>query len=151
MLAPMNSNSTKNQIFVYKYIVRYNDIDQFKHMSFANYLKLMFIVVDVLLESKIDHDVFRLKFISSSMKFKKQTILGDKILISVEAIKLLKTYHRMTINFRFRIEGSDDITGFGSQEYEVKSLKKEIPPYDYISKILEGLNLQVTSEPLIHD
>lgn len=89
--------------FVYKYVVMLSDIDQFKHMSFANYLKLMFLATDALLLDLQQYQEFiqstRLKTHHSRMQFKNQTVFGDNILIKVnssrveqEKFKLLFTY-----------------------------------------------------------
>jgi len=89
--------------FVYKYVVMLSDIDQFKHMSFANYLKLMFLATDALLLDLQQYQEFiqstRLKTYYSRMQFKNQTVFGDNILIKVnsscveqEKFKLLFTY-----------------------------------------------------------
>ena len=75
--------------FVYKYVVMLSDIDQFQHMSFANYLKLMFLATDALIlgvanyENLIQED--RLKTYETRMQFKNQTTFGDNILIKINS------------------------------------------------------------------
>ena len=74
--------------FVYKYVVMLSDIDQFKHMSFANYLKLMFLATDALFISCLKPEFLshhRLKLLNSRMQFKRQTTVGDNVLIKVNS------------------------------------------------------------------
>ena len=46
--------SYSQKTFVYKYVVMMSDADQFQHMSFANYLKLMFLATDALFVTCFD-------------------------------------------------------------------------------------------------
>ena len=106
--------------FVYKYVVMLSDTDQFKHMSFANYLKLMFLATDALFVSCFDHEFLsanRLKFINSKMQFKRQTVAGDNILIKVNASEINSS--TFSLLYTFVIEGSGDLVGLGRQTYEL--------------------------------
>ena len=77
--------------FVYKYVVMPCDTDQFKHMSFANYLKLMFLAADALLVSCLSPESLshhRLKSLNSRLQFKRQTTIGENILIKVNVSEI---------------------------------------------------------------
>ena len=77
--------------FVYKYVVMMSDVDQFKHTSFANYLKLMYLVADALLIPCCTNEAlekYRLQNSSSRMQFKRQTIVGKGIVIKVNSTKI---------------------------------------------------------------
>ena len=72
--------------FVYKYVVMLSDVDQFQHMSFANYLRLMFLATDALFLDALKRDFLmtsRLVLNESRMQFKRQTTAGDHILIKI--------------------------------------------------------------------
>lgn len=108
--------------FVYKYIVMLSDVDQFVHMSFANYLKLMFLAADALLVSCSAPSFLsrkRLKLTNSRMQFKKQTLAGDNILIKVNSSQVFGA--NFSLLFTFVIEGSGDLVGLGRQVYELKN------------------------------
>jgi acyl-CoA thioesterase FadM len=84
--------------FLYKYIVMLSDIDQFRHMSFANYLRLMFLATDAFLMPNMGSEFtgrYRLKLRDSRTQFKRQTIAGDSILIK------LNTSHVSDTDFSF--------------------------------------------------
>jgi len=106
--------------FAYKYVVMLSDTDQFKHMSFANYLKLMFLATDALFVSCFDAEFLstnRLRLVTSKMQFKKQTIAGDNILIKVNAAGMSTS--QFSLLFTFIIEGTAELVGLGRQNYEV--------------------------------
>jgi acyl-CoA thioesterase FadM len=112
--------------FVYKYVVMLSDTDQFNHMSFANYLKLMFLAGDALFGSCFDQNFLvrnRLKLINSRMQFKKQTVAGDGILIEVNASEIGTS--EFTLLHTFIIEGSGDLVGLGRQTYELVNRSTE--------------------------
>ena len=110
--------------FVYKYVVMLSDVDQFEHMSFANYLKLMFLAADALLvsccEAKFLSD-YRLKLIDSKMQFKKQTVAGNHILIKVNSSQINNS--TFSLLFTFIIEGSGALVGLGRQAYQMVDRK----------------------------
>lgn len=106
--------------FVYKYVVMLSDVDQFEHMSFANYLKLMFLASDALLVSCCDSNFlskYRLKLINSRMQFKKQTMAGDHILIKVNSSQIEDA--NFSLLFTFVTEGAGDLVGLGRQTYQM--------------------------------
>ena len=106
--------------FVYKYVVMLSDVDQFEHMSFANYLKLMFLAADALLVSCCEAEFlskYRLKLVNSRMQFKKQTVAGNNILIKVNASQVNDS--NFSLLFTFVIEGSAELVGLGRQTYEM--------------------------------
>lgn len=109
--------------FVYKYIVMLSDIDQFQHMSFANYLRLMFLSTDALFVSLLD-DVFlsrhRFQLIDSRMQFKRQTKIGDSILIKVNSSMV--SDGRFTLLYTFVIEGEGGLVSLGKQNYEIRNV-----------------------------
>jgi acyl-CoA thioesterase FadM len=102
-----------------------SDIDQFKHMSFANYLKLMFLASDALFLafSNTQKNFFNkiyLKAVKSQMHFKHQTSFGDEILVKVYAAHLMEK--RFELFYRFTIEGWDEAVAHGRQEFEVMDI-----------------------------
>ncbi len=112
--------------FVYKYVVMLSDTDQFKHMSFANYLKLMFLATDALLVQCQHADFlnrYRLRLISSRMQFRKQTVVGDSTLIKVNSTAVDKSV--FSLLHTFVIEGSGELVGLGKQCYELSDAKSK--------------------------
>ena len=113
--------------FVYKYVVMLSDTDQFKHMSFANYLKLMFLATDALFVSYFDESFLsksRLRLVNSRMQFKKQTMAGDHILIKVNSSEI--NSHHFSLLYTFVIEGTAELVGLGHQTYEMLDLKNQV-------------------------
>jgi len=108
--------------FVYKYVVMLSDVDQFKHMSFANHLKLMFLATDALFVSCLKGDFLeknRFKLLDSRMQFKKQTTAGDQILIKINSSEIATA--RFSLIYTFIMEGSGDLVNLGRQTYEIIS------------------------------
>lgn len=109
--------------FVYKYIVMLCDSDQFKHMSFANYLKLMFLATDALFVSCFNEAFLsnnRLRMLTSKMQFKRQTVAGDNILIKVNSTG--NDGVRFTLLFTFVIEATGELVALGKQTYLMEPL-----------------------------
>ena len=137
--------------FLYKYVVTLSDSDQFKHMSFANYLKLMFLASDALLfpcttGSFLNQYRFRNKH--SRMQFKKQTVPGDNIIIKINGTLLEEK--EFTLLHTFVIENSGDLVALGRQTYEVINQAT-----DSLEKLPENLNgilatIEVREENLIY-
>ncbi|MBI2167373.1 MAG: hypothetical protein HYU34_03885 [Candidatus Omnitrophica bacterium] len=118
--------------FVYKYVVMLSDTDQFKHMSFANYLKLMFLATDAILQGFTDVTFLsqkRIRLAHSRMKFKRQSVAGDSILVKVNSSNLGK--NSFTLLYTFLTEGSADLVALGRQAFECVGLvgktSEEIP------------------------
>lgn len=118
--------------FVYKYVVMLSDTDQFRHMSFANYLKLMFLATDALFLDQCDAIFLsqsRLALVDSRMQFKRQTVVGDHILIKVNSTNV--TTDKFTLLYTFVIEASGELVALGRQTYHVMGAAdqsaKEIP------------------------
>lgn len=106
--------------FVYKYVVLLSDTDQFKHMSFANYLKLMFLATDALLisvQSEKFLSEYRLKLTSSRMQFRKQTVPGEKTLIKINAASL--SQNTFALLYTYLIEGTGELVGLARQTYRL--------------------------------
>jgi len=104
--------------FVYKYVVMMSDTDQFEHMSFANYLRLMFLASDALFVTCFDEAFLsreRVKLKTSRMQFKKQTVAGENILIKVNSSEVMNS--SFSLLFTFVIEGSGELVGLGKQTY----------------------------------
>ena len=131
---PMEYFTFNQKEFDYKYVVMLSDIDQFKHMSFANYLKLMFLASDALFLafSKTHQDFFdktHLKPLLSQMHFKHQTAFGDEILVKVHSANI--TPRGFILYYRFTTEGDALPVAHGRQEFEameVETGKKIIVP-----------------------
>lgn len=138
--------------FVYKYVVMLSDTDQFKHMSFANYLKLMFLATDALFVGCFDEKFLsqcRLKLTSSRMQFKRQTIAGDNILVKVNSSTI--TNSQISLLHTFVIEGTGTLVGLGRQTFELINLQKNIPVSDLpenIKSLASAIN--VNEETLIY-
>lgn len=127
--------------FVYKYVVMLSDTDQFKHMSFANYLRLMFLATDALLLPCFNSEFLsqkRIKLINSRMQFKRQTTVGDCTLIKVNSSEI--TGPRFSLLYTFLIEGSGDLVALGHQAYEVLNLSGEPP-----DELPDSLRTQIAS------
>ena len=106
--------------FVYKYVVMLSDTDQFKHMSFANYLKLMFLATDALFVSFMNADFLltnRLRLKNSRMQFKKQTVAGDDILVKINSSTIDGS--QFSLLYTFVIEGTGELVSLGRQTYEL--------------------------------
>ncbi len=110
--------------FLYKYVVMLSDADQFKHMSFANYLKLMFLATDALLVKYLNAnflEMYRLKLNDSRMQFKKQTIPGDNVLIKINAANVAE--NQFVLLYTFVMEGSAELVALGRQTYSILEIK----------------------------
>lgn len=137
--------------FVYKYVVMLSDTDQFKHMSFANYLKLMFLASDALFVSCLNPEFLsqkRLKFLDSRMQFKKQTTVGENMLIKVNASGIDSS--RFSLLHTFVIEGTGELVGLGKQNYELVNLDNAAPSLlpDFMRSVLEPI--QVDEKYLVY-
>lgn len=137
--------------FVYKYVVMLSDSDQFKHMSFANYLKLMFLATDALFVSCLTGNFLsqnRFKLIDSRMQFKRQTIAGDKILIKINSSEVIVP--SFSLLYTFVIEGSGDLINLGRQTYKV--VNGEGCPQEIISETIAAVldPIQVDEKHLLY-
>ncbi len=114
------------QAFIYKYIVMLSDTDQFRHMSFANYLRLMFLATDAMFLACSDEEFlsqYRFQLRDSRMQFKKQSNIGDSILIKVNAAK--SGDESFALLYTFVLEGTGDLVALAKQAYEVLDVKKQ--------------------------
>lgn len=114
--------------FVYKYIVMLTDTDQFQHMSFANYLKLMFLATDALLQPALDRPFLsktRLHLRHSRFQFKRQSAPGDNLLVKINASGI--DGNCFSLLYTFMIEGTADLVGLGRQTFESVGLQKDSP------------------------
>lgn len=124
--------------FVYKYVVMLSDTDQFQHMSFANYLKLMFLATDALFVSCLNGQFLtqnRLKLITSRFQFKRQTQAGNNILIKINSSEMDGS--KFSLLYTFIIEGTAELVGLGRQTYELIRLDTQVP--EGISESMEAL------------
>lgn len=113
--------------FVYKYVVMLSDTDQFKHTSFANYLKLMFFATDALFVTCFNEAFLsehRLQLIQSRMQFKKQTLAGDHILVKVNSSEINPS--QFSLLYTFVIEGTAELVGLACQTFEIQNLTNQI-------------------------
>jgi len=138
--------------FVYKYVVMMSDTDQFKHMSFANYLKLMFLATDALFVSLFDAKFlseYRLKTTNSRMQFKKQTTIGDNILIKVNSSYIDQSLFNLL--YTFVIEGSGELVGLAKQTCELVDVSNKAQPVPFPETIQNMLvPIQVSEENLLY-
>lgn len=114
--------------FVYKYVVMLSDTDQFKHMSFANYLKLVYLATDALFLSCFDSNFLskkRLKLAETQMQFKKQTPVGSRILIKVNASEVEGS--RFSLLYTFVLEETGELVGLARQKYVLISQITQVP------------------------
>lgn len=137
--------------FLYKYVVMLSDTDQFKHMSFANYLKLMFLATDALFHSVFDKTFLsekRVKLVNSRMQFKRQTVSGDNMLVKVNTSEVKGS--RFTLLYTFMIEGTAELVGLGRQAFQLLNLNtqadEEVP--STIRTLLEPI--RVNEEHLLY-
>lgn len=110
--------------FVYKYVVMLTDTDQFQHMSFANYLKLMFLATDALLQPALDRTFLsknRLSLRHSRFQFKRQSAPGANLLVKINASGI--DGRRFSLLYTFLIEGTADLVGLGRQSFESVTLE----------------------------
>ncbi len=119
------------QAFIYKYVVMLSDTDQFQHMSFANYLRLMFLATDAMFLACSDSEFlsrYRFQLLESRMQFKKQSNIGDSILIKVNAAK--GGAESFSLLYTFVLEGTGDLVALARQVYGVLDIQKQvgIPP-----------------------
>jgi acyl-CoA thioesterase FadM len=113
------------QAFIYKYIVMLSDTDQFQHMSFANYLRLMFLATDAMFLACSDSKFlshYRFQLLDSRMQFKKQSNIGDSILIKVNAAK--SEEDSFSLLYTFVLERSGDLVALAKQVYSVIDMPK---------------------------
>ena len=141
------------QAFIYKYVVMLSDTDQFQHMSFANYLRLMFLATDAMFLSCSDRDFlsdYRFQLVASRMQFKKQSNIGDSILIKVNAAK--SGPESLTLLYTFALEGAGDLVALAKQTYGVLDVRRKVrvPPMS-LSRIKGVLDpISVDEEFLIY-
>jgi acyl-CoA thioesterase FadM len=131
--------------FVYKYVVMLSDTDQFQHMSFANYLRLMFLATDALLLNCCNQKFlsqYRLVLDKSRMQFKRQTVAGDQILIKVNASSI--TNSQYTLLFTFVFEGTGELVALGRQVYQALDIKN--PGAKHIPRDIENLLIPIKVE-----
>ena len=123
-----------------------SDVDQFKHMSFANYLRLMSLAADALLLpclTEIFLDANRLRVVKAKMQFKKQTLVGDNILIKVSS-ELDEKEKSFTLFYSFDDDANDSVA-FGFQKFNVDSKELELP------ESLKDLLMQVVKEQRLNN
>lgn len=132
--------------FIYKYVVMLSDIDQFRHMSFANYLKLMFLASDALFLSCFDLEFVgknRLKLLNSRFQFKRQTQFGDKVLIKINSTSINRS--SFVLLYTFVMEETAELVALGRQTFEVL-LHADVMPLNEIPEQLGRLLHPIRAE-----
>ena len=128
-----------------------SDVDQFKHMSFANYLKLMYLVADALLGPVCTEEflgAYRFQNILSRMQFKRQSVAGKGIVIKVNST--LTEENSFELLHTFLDEETAELVGLGWQKYSVFDLKKNVP-VRILSEINDCLKLiEVAPQNLLY-
>lgn len=105
-----------------------SDVDQFKHMSFANYLKLMFLASDALLSpvcTEKFQNSFRFQNMNSRMQFKRQTVTGKSIVIKVNST--MGRENAFELLHTFLDEETAELVGLGWQKYSIFEVGGEEP------------------------
>jgi len=125
---PLTSNLISPSGFIYEHLVTLSDVDQFKHTSFANYVRLMFVAADTLFLTYLGPEYaaarkMRLKF--SKLHFKRQTVVGD--VISIRVYDGAAQGSEIPLHFDFVLAGSNEAVATGFQLYEVVSPETEKP------------------------
>ncbi len=150
-IEPIGSRDAKG--FVFSHRVLPNDVDQFKHMSFANYIKLMFDAADTLFLKMLgdgfqDRIKTHLKF--ASVQFKKQTRTGDLVFIIPQ---VHKAGNMVTIEAKYYIElgtAAEEEVAFGEMVYELEGLDRTsvLSPGQFLEALASnaGLKLLINSE-----
>jgi len=108
--------------FSYPYVVMWSDIDQFQHMSFANYLKLMYLSCDgFFLDYYKRHpehfEAIRISPFHSQMQFKDQSNFGDRILIEVHSANV--ALDGFDLYYVFRNQSTSKLIALGKQSFSV--------------------------------
>jgi len=108
--------------FIYKYVVMTSDTDQFRHMSFANYLKLMYLASDAFLVTALTPgfvNYIKLTNVDSRMQFKRAATIGENILIKINACDI--STKNFVLLFTYLREESADLIALGRQSYVEES------------------------------
>lgn len=131
--------------FVYKYVVTLTDTDQFQHMSFANYLRLMFLATDALLQPALTREFLsktRLRLIHSRFQFKRQSAPQDGLLVKINASGI--GGNQFSLLYTFVIEETADLVGLGRQAFELRKLNgnSEEPLPETIEKLLSPIRVE---------
>jgi len=132
--------------FIYKYVVMFTDIDLFRHMSYANYLKLIFLASDALLGPLLDKSFLneaRIKVVKTKMQFKHLTTLGERILIKVNASCIEPS--SFDLLHTFVAEESGNLIGLGRQHFCLESIE-EHEPLSLNNNFIETLNRILVDE-----
>ena len=137
--------------FVYKYIVMLSDTDQFKHMSFANYLRLMFLATDALFTACLTPEFLaqrRLKVLNARFQFRKQSTSGDQLLVKVNASEIIR--RQFSLLYTYVIEDTGELVGLGKQNVELLRLGTNLPE-ELLTSIQEVLSpILVSAEHLLY-
>ena len=131
---------------LFSYCVLPGDVDQFKHMSFANYVKLMFDASDTLFVKNLGNNfqeqwMPKLKY--ASLQFKKQTQTGDRIAILPKVRKLgdkIALENHYIINHE---KDDEDIAATGLMIFDFVSLGGKKPSFsDLVIQLSKGINFE---------
>ena len=115
-----------NSEFIYKYTVLPSDIDFFRHMSYANYLKLMYTSADTLFVEALGLFLGQvyLKATNTKMKFKHQTKMGDKILIRINSKNI--SFESFDLCYVFLLENTNNVVAVAEQTYRVVNINNDV-------------------------
>lgn len=136
--------------FIYKYVVMFSDTDQFRHMSFANYAKLMYLAADAFLLShkQENGEPYFFRNISSSMQFKRQTTIGQHILIKINSSNIEGL--GFSLLFTFSIEDTGDLVVLAKQNNQIVNERGDLMDF-FPDEIKRGLEMiQVNEENLLY-
>ena len=111
-----------NTGYAHKCTVGLSDIDLFMHMSYANYLRLLFQASDGFFLSLTGKEFLkknRIKANKTSVEFKYQTELGDIIIIYV----LLGAMNcdSWELIYKFELEDNNKLIALGRQAFSIDS------------------------------
>lgn len=126
--------------FTHRYLVTLSDIDQFKHMSFANYVKLLFVSSDSLFLKHLGSAypfTHRMNLICSKLHFKRQTVAGDQIDIRIYDGAANGSY--LPLYFEFSLGTPKEVVAEGFQMYQIVDplTKSALVPSNEILKMID--------------
>jgi acyl-CoA thioesterase FadM len=150
-IEPIGSRDAKG--FVFSHRVLPNDVDQFKHMSFANYIKLMFDAADTLFLKMLGdgfQDRFKTQLKYATVQFKQQTRTGDLIFIIPQ---VSKADNIVTIEAKYVIDlgmPTEEEVACGEMVYQLESLDRTsiLSPGQFLEALASnaGLKFLIASE-----
>lgn len=128
--------------FIHRYLVTLSDIDQFKHMSFANYVRLLFVSSDSLFLKHLGPgypSTHRMNLICSKLQFKRQTVAGDQI--DIRIYDGAANGSNLPLYFEFFLGDPKEVVAEGFQMYQIvdPSTKRLLEPSADILKMIDAI------------